>query len=283
MKLRIRPMTAADIDFALQCTIAEGWISETRDLFEGFLEYAPEGCFLGEVDNRPIGMCVATPYGEYGFFGELIVIKEMRGRGFGLLLTANALDYLANSGAKQIYLDGDHGAIGLYERLRFRKICRSLRFRGAPPGVRHPSIRPATAGDLPLLEELDRAAFGEDRSFFLRRTWDKHRRLCFVYETNGRVEGFIFGRRGDTALTVGPWLATEAIPDPLALVHHMAAENEGSTLRIGVMESHESCAALLRSHRSFEETESSWRMVQGPSERLGNHKHLFSIGSPAKG
>lgn len=283
MRLRIRQMTAADLDFAVQCTVAEGWMSETREVFEGFLEHAPEGCFLGEVRSRPVGMCIATPYKEHGFFGELIVIEEMRGRGFGLLLTANALDYLVSGGARHIYLDGDHGAIGLYERLRFRKVCRSLRFRGAPEGTAHPAVRAATAGDFVSIADLDRAAFGEDRSFFLRRTLEHHPGLCFVYEESGKVEGFIFGRPGHHVITVGPWLATDAVSDPLALLHHFAAENAGHTLRVGLLESNRKSADLLRGHNSFEETGFSWRMVQGESDRLGAHPWLYSVGSPAKG
>jgi len=283
VKLRIRNMTAADLDFAVGCTVTEGWTSETRSVFERFLQYDAPGCFIGEVNSRPVGMCVAIPYETSGFFGELIVLEEMRGRSFGLLLTAHALDYLAMRGAANIYLDGDLGAIGLYEKLRFRKICRSLRFRGTPSGARHPRIRPARASDMESIARLDRAAFGDDRSFFLRRSLDLYPDLCFLFEERDRIEGFILGKPGHDLISVGPWLATKAIADPRVLLDHFAAENPGSELKMGLLVSNERCAALLRSDSSFRETEHSWRMVQGPSDHLGNHASLFAIGSPSTG
>jgi len=87
----IRQMVSSDLDFALRCANAEGWLSETREVFETFLAYDRNGCFVAEHDSQRIGICVATRYKKNGFIGELIVIHAMRNRGFGKRLMQHAM------------------------------------------------------------------------------------------------------------------------------------------------------------------------------------------------
>ena len=130
MTLVIRVMQAADLDFAASLTAAEGWGSETRVELEGSFGYDPGGCLLAEEDAERIGMCVATPYGESGFVGELIVAPSARQRGVGRALLDHAINYLQGRGLASILLDGVPAAVPLYERAGFRRVCRSMRFGG---------------------------------------------------------------------------------------------------------------------------------------------------------
>lgn len=154
----IQPMCSFDLDFAAGCTAAEGWASETRQEFEGFLAHDPDGCFVAEVNGNPIGICVATSYGEAGFLGELIVVPEMRGRGVGHRLIGHAVEYLRSRGAQNIFLDGDPPVVPLYERVGFRKVCRSLRFGGRIQRQSHPHVRAMRADDLDTIGAMDRDA-----------------------------------------------------------------------------------------------------------------------------
>src|SRR5512136_2214277 len=128
--MNVRQMLLSDLDFAASCTAAEGWRSETRPVFEGYLTYDPAGCLVAEMSGERVGICVATGYGPCGFIGELIVSQEWRGRGIGRQLLESAVENLRSRGAASIFLDGVPAAVPLYERAGFRRVCRSMRLTG---------------------------------------------------------------------------------------------------------------------------------------------------------
>jgi len=281
--VRIREMTQDDLGFATALTHTAGWASESREVFEAFLDYDPLGCFLAETGGEKAGICVASKYLNNGFIGELVVSKNMRVFGIGQILFQNALDYLLKSQMQNIYLNGDLNAVSYYESMGFRKICRSLRFRGKIKGKMHAHVRRLHADDLKQLCKADRELFGDDRGFFLRRRAENTLGMCLVAEREGRLSGWIMSRPGDGLLAIGPWAAPHGDEDAVCLLEHLANENSTAVFRIGVLEKNEAAARLLRSWTGLQETIHSWFMVRGASDRLGNHPALYAIGSGAKG
>jgi ribosomal protein S18 acetylase RimI-like enzyme len=281
--IRIREITAADLDFATALTHSAGWASESRDVFAAFLEYDAHGCFIAEAGEEKAGVCIATKFLKNGFIGELVVSKHLRVLGIGQILFKKAMDYLLASRMKNIYLDGDLNAISYYETMGFRKICRSLRFRGKIKGKKHANIRRLLPGDLDRLCALDRELFGDDRGFFLRRRAENFPGLCLVSEKAGRLNGWIMARPGDGLLAVGPWAVLPGQEDAASLLEHLANENGTAAFRIGLLEKNAEAARLLRSLPGLQENIHSWFMVRGKSDRLGNHPALYAIGSGAKG
>jgi len=282
--MNIRLMQASDLDFAAECTAREGWASEARQEFEGFLAYDPGGCFVAEVDERHVGICIATAYGEFGFVGELIVVEAMRGRRIGRTLLEHAVEYLQTRGARTIFLDGVLGAISLYERVGFHRVCRSLRFYGAMQGISHARVRALRAEDLDSVAVLDRGAFGANRRFFLARRLASYPELCFALEREGEVTGFILGRRGHGRVTAGPWVAGPDVERPSALLERLALEiSDQKDLSVGVLETNTQAVAQLRAFGLTEHPKSPWRMALGPSGPYGIPAQCYAIGSPAKG
>ncbi|MBN2411127.1 GNAT family N-acetyltransferase [candidate division KSB1 bacterium] len=279
----IREMTPADINFAYACTQAEGWKSETEEDFKGFLDYDPKGCFVAEDQSVRIGICIATAYRECGFIGELIIIKEKRGRGYGTRLFDFAVRYLSAKGIKNIYLEGDLAAVPIYEKAGFRKIVRSLRFVGKIRGQKYSNVRKVTPEDLATICIIDRELFGENRGYFLERRFSLYPDLCFVHERNNRINGYLMARPGFEVISVGPWAMLDSIDYGEALLAGLSLETGEQELRIGVFESNQSAAGIIKSMRTFAEKEYCWRMVLGPQENLGMDRHLFAIGSAAKG
>ena len=275
-------MTPEDLDFATALTHTAGWASESQEVFAAFLEYDSCGCFIAEAGGEKAGVCVATKYLKNGFIGELVVSKHLRVFGIGQILFKKALDYLLVSQMENIYLDGDLNVVSYYETMGFRKICRSLRFRGKIKGKKHVNIRRLQSGDLDRLCVLDRELFGDDRGFFLRRRAENSPGLCLVSEKEGRPSGWIMARPGDGLLAVGPWAALDEY-DAAPLLEHLANENGTAVFRIGVLERNMEASRLLRSWAGMQETIHSWFMVRGESDRLGNHPALYAIGSGAKG
>ncbi len=283
--MNIRQMLLSDLDFAASCTAAEGWRSENRPVFEGYLAYDPAGCLVAETSGERVGICVATGYGPYGFVGELIVSKKWRGRGIGRRLLESAIENLRSRGAASIFLDGVPAAVPLYERVGFRRICRSMRFSGPLQGRPYSRVRPMHSDDLDAVCRIDRTAFGVDRGFFLERRLSMEPELCQVLEKDGgEIAGFIMGRRIDDFVSIGPWVVQPGVERPGDMLESLAAEAGGeAVLRLGVLETNEEALATVRSFSFAERQDPPWRMVLGPSAPLGAAPGCFAIGSAAKG
>ncbi len=279
----IRSMQIADLSFAAACTTVEGWASETLPTFEGFYQHDSNGCFLAELAGRPVGICIATPYGRSGFIGELIVRPEVRGRGVGAALLNHAVEYLRQQGAETIYLDGVVKAVPLYERNGFRKICRSLRFFGTLKGKSHSDVRPMRTDDLPAALALDRQAFGADRSFLLARRLQLFPELCQVMVEDDKLTGFILGRRGESWAAAGPWVIAQEARAPLRLLKGLACQVGDVTLSVGILETNRRAVELIRSLGFAVREDSPWRMALGPSSDLGASPLCFAVGTAATG
>ena len=279
----IRPMEPADLDFAASCTAAEGWATETRVELEGLFAHDPRGCLLAEVEGRRAGICVATGYDAFAFVGELIVAKELRGRGVGRALLEHAIAYLEGRGLRSVCLDGVPAAVPLYERLGFRRVCRSLRFSGRVRGGLRPQVRRLRAEDLPAVQALDRQAFGADRAFFLRRRLEVYPELGWALEAGDGIAGFILGRRGRGVVAAGPWVVRPEVARPADLLESLTAAAGEIDLSVGVLESNAAAVATLRALGLAERVEPPWRMVRGPAVAPAGQALAYAIGSAAKG
>ncbi|MFH1998420.1 MAG: GNAT family N-acetyltransferase [Planctomycetota bacterium] len=279
----IRPMHETDLPFALQCVSSEGWLGETDYVFRAFLRFDGDGCFIAEENSRPVGMCIAVSYGEQGFLGELIVVKEQRRRGTGRQLLEHSIQYLHGLGCKSVYLDGDTPAVPLYERIGFRHVAKSHRFIGRIPGRASDLVKPMVAQDMKIVNQLDKAAFGADRHSYLEYRLACFPRFCKTIFIKDRISGFIMGQPGKGVVSIGPWLVSDKIRQPLDLLESMAVETGDTPLRIGVLETNGQALSLIRSLEGFTEMEPSWRMVLGEEGELGISEQLMAIGSAAKG
>ena len=281
--LEIALMQPDDLAFAAECTAIEGWVSENYAQFMVFYQHDPQGCFIARYQGSPAGICVATPYTQNGFIGELIVKGDYRQCGIGQALLNHAVAYLQQRGVDTVYLDGVIAAVPLYKRNGFRKICRSLRFYGHLPGKQGANVRPMLAGDLPEVCHLDRQAFGDDRSFFLASRLKSFPDLCKVLVEDGHICGYICGRSGAGFVAGGPWIAANEDIDPLPLLESLACEAGDSILSIGVLESNTRATALVRALGLAERPDSPWRMALGSGDDLGRSPICLAVGSAAKG
>jgi hypothetical protein len=137
--------------------------------------------------------------------------------------------------------------------------------------------------DLEDIMDLDQEGFGADRGFFIQRLLEQFPQFCMVSVSDEQVTGFIMGQRGHGVVSVGPWLSSDLSCKRLDLLHGIALYTGDSRLRLGVLEKNTKAAKLFRSLLTFEETESSWRMVMGDEDDLGLSARLVTVGSPSKG
>lgn len=279
--MKIRCMTEADLDFAVGLTSREGW-SSTRLDFEELLAFDSHGCFIGEKNDERVGMVCAIPYGRFGNIGNLIVIDEQRGKGIGSNLMEHAMSYLLRKGANELYLDGVQAAVSLYERLNYRKICKSLRLKGNVTGVSSNHVKPMTRMSLDDVLALDIQHFKVDRSFFIKSSLLHYPELSMVLEVDGDIAGYILGSRRNKSTRIGPWVM-DRFPDMAEeLLRAFAMETGDLALQVGVLESNVQAVSLLR-RLGFKETSFSWRMAISESEDIGFSNGLYAICSPARG
>jgi len=280
----IRTMRSDDLDFAAQCTAAEGWHTETKQEFEGFLAYDNQGCFIAEWESRKAGICVAVRYGTKGFIGEVIVRPEFRAKGLGPRLFNQAVVYLQKQGCTSISLDAVPRAASFYESFGFRRICRSLRFskrivqRVAPP------VRSMGTVEFDRVRSQDRRSFGADRSFFLRRRLMLYPELAGTHKEDGEISGYIFGRRTGVRLWAGPWWVAGDAVNPTSLLVEFGRGLGASEISLGVLEANTRAVTLARELGFKEKSAASIRMVMGDAgEAPGLSPDLWAIGSAAKG
>ena len=50
--IQIVAMQPPDLEFAAAYTAAEGWLTQIRQVFEGFRAHDPEGCFVARTNGR---------------------------------------------------------------------------------------------------------------------------------------------------------------------------------------------------------------------------------------
>jgi ribosomal protein S18 acetylase RimI-like enzyme len=130
---------------------------------------------------------------------------------------------------------------------------------------------------------LDTQAFGDDRRFFLRRRLAQHPQLCRVMEEQGRINGFIMGRRGPGFFTAGPWVSTSSAGQAAALLHSLTFESGEQAIEVGVLDANSAAVQLLRSLGFVERPDSPWRMLRGEDGTPGLSSLAYAIGSAAKG
>ena len=190
--MEIREMTSADLGFAISLTEAVGWSSIRRD-FEELLLFDPRGNFVGEEEGVPIGMVCALTYGPFASIGNLIVVNEFRGQGKGAELMEHAMDYVKNKGTDVMMLDSVPAAVPLYERLGFKKVCRSLRLAGHVEPKLTQRVRPMEGKDLMHILSVDRKHFGASRFLFISSGLAACPEFSTVVEVDGDIAGYAMG------------------------------------------------------------------------------------------
>jgi len=274
-------MSYEDIDFALTLTTTEGWSSTKHD-FEELLEYDPHGCFIGEIESEPIGMVCTVSYGVFGFIGNLIVLESCRGQQCGKTLMEYGMSYLRTHGAKSMLIDAVPKALTLYERLGFRKICKSLRLEGTISGKVSDHVRDMKKEDLILVSDIDAGLFGGRRDHFLRMRFSAHPEHCKVLVTDSGVQGYIMGSTTANAVRIGPWAMKEPDTSAEYLLLSFGKDTEGEILKVGVLEKNIKAVDLLHQY-GFRERSFSWRMVYGEDTEATQSNYLYAICSPARG
>lgn len=272
--IEIRAMKATDIGFALSLTDREQWGHRTRD-FQRLLRLGSEGCFVAYDAYEPLGIATTISYNDYAFLGNVIVRKEMRGRGIGPMLMEHALAFLDNKGVKTVELDGVFGAVPVYRMLGFKDKYLSLRFlrkATAEPDIATGS-RANVARSIRGIVIFDREKTGIERSALLRELAKDYPRTTYCRKNEKRFAYAVVKKRADGSSHIGPLVADDK-STCTGLLRLIIARHEKNNLAVGVPEINTAASRLMRDH-GFECGPPSLRMYRGLKKDY--ERHVYGI------
>lgn len=207
----IRAMTAADLPLGLRLKDQAGW-NQTESDWRRVLDLQPDGCFVAQLDGRPVGTTATSIFESIGWVSMVLVEDSVRRCGIGTRLMEYALAYLDARGIRTIRLDATPLGRPLYEKLGFVLEYDLARWEGtAACGERPAGVCPAAAEHLDAICALDRQATGTNRRQLLERLFQERPDAMHVFMVDRQVAGYRSLRFGSRAVQIGPVAALNAI------------------------------------------------------------------------
>lgn len=285
----IRSWTQSDIDYVAESVKRERWGHTRRDV-ERCWQFEPNGCFVADFGDMPVGHVFSICYGRVGWIGLLVVNQERRGRGVGTVLMRAAIEYLQCKGAETIRLEAVERAVPLYKRLGFSEEFDSLRFsKQLKRGERYQhckeNVLTIREEDIEEMAEFDSEYFGAERLRVLRSLYVDQPQLCFVAKQREKILGYVMGRKLSNAYWIGPWVSEDPQTSETLLyacIDTVRMKEEEVELRLGVPIVNRNGIALMEK-LGFQRRSRSIRMVNGKFEYHGQMEGIYGIGAPEKG
>lgn len=215
----IRRLGPPDLTHCVTLSIDRGWAPEKAKW--ALLLTETEAFGVDAPDGGLAGCVVLARYGpDLASVGMMLVAARYGRRGLGRALMEHLL---AAAGGVTVTLFATDLGRPLYEKLGFRAIRRSVAFvgtfrperpeRGEADPAR-PADRLATEADMPAILDIDKAAFGADRSRLLLRLpgFAEQFRVLGTGSpgTGSAVAGYAAAWRTETTTVIGPVVAPDS-------------------------------------------------------------------------
>jgi GNAT superfamily N-acetyltransferase len=246
----VRRLGPDDLRHCVRLSVDRGWLPEkakwsllleVSEVFGVDAPDDPDGADGG--DGTLAGAVVLTRYGaDLASVGMMLVAARHSRLGLGRALMEHLL---AEAGDATVTLFATDLGKPLYDKLGFRTIRRSAAFTGpfrAEPAAAPAAApatgtatrttdnskmrtRPATTADMAEIIDVDKAAFGADRSRLLRRLPAFAGQLL-VLQAEHRITGFAAAWQNHTSTVIGPVVAPDGAAARL-LIGDLAAGIRG--------------------------------------------------------
>ncbi len=194
---KIRVLREDDLTFVDEFVQQAGW-NQLRADWLRVLRYESNGCFAAFFGERLIGTVTTTTYGkDLAWIGMMLVHPEFRRRGIATALMRHSISYLRDQDVACIKLDATPEGLFVYEQLGFVAEWEFHRWERAADQPSQIICPNQVVSRIGRLDQLDRVAFGADRSAFLNS-------LDEVSFTISNEDGFGMIRSGRRASYLGP-------------------------------------------------------------------------------
>lgn len=240
MQIAHRPMTPADLDWALELAAQEGW-NPGYDDAAPFWASDQGGFFVAEVDGAPGAVISVVNHDPaMAFLGLYICRAELRGRGIGFGLWKHALSH---GGSRTIGLDGVPDQEANYSKSGFVLAGRTHRFVGTVAPRPSPILRAAAADDVRTLTLIEAQANGFSKVAFMDAWLGKSpSRRTIVVDRGEGPEGFATIRACRVGHKIGPLVAKDA-DDARTLLHGAAALAENGPVIVDIPDDNQALAS----------------------------------------
>jgi len=262
VEISIRQFTEQDIRAVAVLSATAGWNHTAAD-WQLLLYLHEEGCLLLEYAGRIVATTTLICYGDrLAWLGMVLTHPEYRRLGFARRLVESALKIAEAKGIQSVKLDATDLGRPLYESLGFRH--EQLIERWSRTEASSNKLEPAASPGSPD-SELDRQAFGADRSQALRL-------LAAGALTFTADHGFAVLRNGLRAAYIGPCVARSPEAAELVIESCLAACSRDCYWDL-LPSNHQ--AVKIAGTLSFKAERRLVRMVKGADFR-GNESMIYA-------
>ncbi len=276
----IAPIAADQFEAVWPLSIEAGWNQNIADW--RFMLGAGRAFGCRGVDGKWQASSLVLPLGDkLAWISMVLVTKALRRAGVGTSLLRRCIAEVQESGAVA-GLDATEQGRPIYLPMGFHDLYRISRwhFAGAKPEPSTVAVRPLTAADLPAVIAYDCAMSGMERPALLRHLANRQPDAAWISEAEGRLNGFVLGREGRTASSIGPVVAGDETTG-LALLAQAAASRPGPFI-VDVPDAHAEIRKWLE-RQGATTPRGYMRMTLGIAPGLHDPGHLFALAGPELG
>lgn len=243
--LHIRFMKKHELAHGIEWAAHEGWNPGLNDS-ETFFDTDPQGFFLAEIDQEPVGMISCVRYGlDFGFIGFFIVTPAFRGRGHGLALWQAAVAHL---GGRLIGLDGVVAQQANYRKSGFVWAHNNLRMQGmtTTKGPVHKGVVALETVHAEQVVQYDAAMFPGERGTFVRRWIQQQGSVALGFWHHHHLLGYGVIRPCRVGFKVGPLFADDSTVANELFNALMSRVPAGEQVQLDISEDSEPARELAR-------------------------------------
>jgi GNAT superfamily N-acetyltransferase len=244
-RMKIRPVTPAEMETAVEWAVDEGWNPGLHDA-EMFLPTDPQGFMCGVLDGEIVAFVSSVIYDQsYGFLGFFIVRPDMRGKGLGRKIAQACFD---RQGSRVAGLDGVVEQQETYKRWGFKMAFSSLRYQAMGGGGEPDGLTEVAEVPWPLMAAYDAGCFPAKREGFLRRWVNQPGGAALAVVRDGEVKGYGVLRPCRVGFKIGPLFADG--PQEAELIFQgLLARAPGAPVFLDAPQNNPEAVALVKRHR----------------------------------
>ena len=279
-ELAVTPIDATESEALWPLSIEAGWNQNVADW--RFMLGAGRGFGLRGGDGKWEASSLVLPLGDkLAWISMVLVTKARRRGGVGTGLLRRCIAEVQASGAVA-GLDATEQGRPIYLPLGFRDLYKISRWhfdggKETPPAA---AVRLMAAADLPAVLAYDRELSRMDRPALLTHLAARQPAMAFVAYASERPTGFVLGREGRTAQSIGPVIADDETTG-LALIAKAAASVPGPFI-IDVPDAHADVRRWLERQGAVS-PRGYVRMTLGSAPGLDDPSHVFALAGPELG